>query len=355
MRRSCARPAWPGRHRTEQPPLSSLRSSQRLTQPVLESLAPQLLLPHTPAASLHLKLAAPPTPAAMAHRATNLRYQVVKLAQAAQEAAAALSSATASLPEALQRGLDAFSKPLTMSILIAGAAMAPTLNPKGARCAAACSNLESAGQHSPANSTHSPNSHPPRSEPDSIERLLVRLLPRPSERSVHAGDVVAFASPFTTATVAAAGGGGGLGVAAAALGPEQLQSTMVRRVAAMPGEELVAAEGEEDEECLVVPPGHCWVLADNEQLQPPHVIDSRSFGPLPLSQVIGRCACACACEDVPGSCRGTAARRGWPGHLLPGAHPGAQPCAPSSCPTATPSQGGVQRALGDRPRSCGEQ
>lgn len=36
--------------------------------------------------------------------------------------------------------------------------------------------------------------------------------------------------------------------------------------------------------------GHCWVLADNEQLEPPHVIDSRSFGPLPLSNVVGRCA-----------------------------------------------------------------
>jgi hypothetical protein len=34
--------------------------------------------------------------------------------------------------------------------------------------------------------------------------------------------------------------------------------------------------------------GHCWVLADNEQLAPPHVIDSRSFGPLPLSLVMGR-------------------------------------------------------------------
>jgi hypothetical protein len=34
--------------------------------------------------------------------------------------------------------------------------------------------------------------------------------------------------------------------------------------------------------------GHCWVLADNEQLAPPHVIDSRSFGPLPLDTIVGR-------------------------------------------------------------------
>ncbi len=34
--------------------------------------------------------------------------------------------------------------------------------------------------------------------------------------------------------------------------------------------------------------GHCWVLADNADLPPPHVIDSRAFGPLPLSAVLGR-------------------------------------------------------------------
>lgn len=83
----------------------------------------------------------------------------------------------------------------------------------------------------------------------------MRLLPRPSDRSVHTGDVVAFTSPFTAAAVAGGGGlgGGGLGVAGGALGPEALQATMVRRVAAMPGEELVAGEGEEGEETYVVP------------------------------------------------------------------------------------------------------
>ena len=38
------------------------------------------------------------------------------------------------------------------------------------------------------------------------------------------------------------------------------------------------------------PQGYCWVLADNEQLAPPHVIDSRSFGPLPLASIVGRWA-----------------------------------------------------------------
>ncbi|PRW05766.1 mitochondrial inner membrane protease subunit 2-like [Chlorella sorokiniana] len=192
-------------------------------------------------------------------RATNLRYVSLKLSQAAQEAAAALSSATASLPEAVHRGLEAFRLPLTSVMLITGAAMAPTLNPKAA------------------------------SQPEAVERLLVRLLPRPSSKTVHTGDVVAFRSPLTVAAAAGAGAGGGLGsFAAAALDPELLQNTMIRRVAAMPGDELVAFEGEEHEETFVVPQGHCWVLADNEQLDPPHVIDSRSFGPLPLSNVVGR-------------------------------------------------------------------
>lgn len=34
--------------------------------------------------------------------------------------------------------------------------------------------------------------------------------------------------------------------------------------------------------------GQCWVLADNEELQPPAVLDSRTFGPLDLSSIIGR-------------------------------------------------------------------
>ena len=33
---------------------------------------------------------------------------------------------------------------------------------------------------------------------------------------------------------------------------------------------------------------HCWVLADNAALSFPDVIDSRTFGPLPVSNIIGR-------------------------------------------------------------------
>lgn len=34
--------------------------------------------------------------------------------------------------------------------------------------------------------------------------------------------------------------------------------------------------------------GNCWVLADNEELRPPAVIDSRTFGPLPVENIMGR-------------------------------------------------------------------
>ncbi|PSC67635.1 peptidase S24 S26A S26B S26C family [Micractinium conductrix] len=213
----------------------------------------------------------------MAHR-VSARYFGLKLGEALQAAAAAAqSSATASLSEALQRGMAAYRARLTMPMLIGGAAMAPTLNPKGA------------------------------SQPDAVEHLLVRLLPRPSERSVFAGDVVAFTSPLTLAVAAGPAGvaglplGGGGAAAAAAADQEELaerlrHSAMVRRVAAMPGDELVTGE-EEDSESFVVPEGHCWVLADNEAMQPPHVIDSRSFGPLPLVNIVGRILYAARSES----------------------------------------------------------
>ena len=33
---------------------------------------------------------------------------------------------------------------------------------------------------------------------------------------------------------------------------------------------------------------HCWVLADNEDLQTKQAEDSRTFGPLHVSQILGR-------------------------------------------------------------------
>ena len=39
---------------------------------------------------------------------------------------------------------------------------------------------------------------------------------------------------------------------------------------------------------LQVASGQCWVLADNEAMRPPDVIDSRTFGPLPMENILGR-------------------------------------------------------------------
>lgn len=65
-----------------------------------------------------------------------------------------------------------------------------------------------------------------------------------------------------------------------------LQSVLVRRIAACEGAQLVTDDPEDA--ALTIPAGHCWVVADNEDLEASHVIDSRSFGPLPIENVMGR-------------------------------------------------------------------
>lgn len=145
---------------------------------------------------------------------------------------------------------EAYNQQMTSVVYMAGAAMAPALN-KAA--------LE---------------------DKEAVEKLVVRAIPRPSPRTVLVGDVVAFTSPLS-----------GLGTSG-----DAAVEMMVRRVAALEGDELVAmggsgsggaAEGAgqgsssasasssggggEAEDVMEVPPGHCWVLADNETLKPSQV------------------------------------------------------------------------------------
>jgi hypothetical protein len=101
--------------------------------------------------------------------------------------------------------------------------------------------------------------------PSVYEKLVVRLLPRPSSRTLAVGDVVAFASP---------------------LDPANAHALLVRRVAALEGETMLTADDESHSEH--VPLGHAWVLADNPKLAPPDVIDSRAFGYLDVRLIIGR-------------------------------------------------------------------
>ncbi|KAG0581500.1 hypothetical protein KC19_4G257000 [Ceratodon purpureus] len=94
------------------------------------------------------------------------------------------------------------------------------------------------------------------------ETLLIRSLPRPSSRSVFVGDVVMLKDPQN---------------------PER---ELVRRVAALEGEEMESSDP--NDEPFRLDRGTCWVLCDNEELSPKDAIDSRSFGPLSLRNIIGR-------------------------------------------------------------------
>jgi len=91
------------------------------------------------------------------------------------------------------------------------------------------------------------------------ELLVMRRLRTPD--SVARGDVVAFTHPLQLAE----------------------DSLLVRRVLGVPGDVLADEETE-----LQLQEGQCWVVADNEALRPPHVEDSRSFGPLTLRDIQGR-------------------------------------------------------------------
>jgi hypothetical protein len=74
------------------------------------------------------------------------------------------------------------------------------------------------------------------------ETLLIRSLPRPSARSVFVGDVVMLKDP------------------------ENSEKELVRRVAALEGDEMLSSK--EDEASFKLKPGTCWVLCDNESLSP---------------------------------------------------------------------------------------
>lgn len=147
------------------------------------------------------------------------------------------TSASDHIFSAISKFKEAYNQQLTSVMYMAGTAMAPALNKAG---------LE---------------------DRDALEKLVVRSIPRPSSRTVLVGDVVAFNSPLTLGTSS-----------------DSNEFIMVRRVAAMEGDEMVAsssgqqpvAEEEEEDAADVedlgqVPQGHCWVLADNENLKPSEV------------------------------------------------------------------------------------
>jgi hypothetical protein len=136
--------------------------------------------------------------------------------------------------EAVQtKVLETFAAPLTRVIKFTGPAMAPLLN---------------------RHCTKDPASH---------EFLLTHRITAPSPTNVLKGDVVAFKHP---------------------LGGVEPSALMVRRVTAQGGELL---ESETAQHTLA--PDTVWVTAENSDLEPPDVEDSRTFGPVQLDAIVGRC------------------------------------------------------------------
>ncbi|CAK9309889.1 unnamed protein product [Citrullus colocynthis] len=92
--------------------------------------------------------------------------------------------------------------------------------------------------------------------------LLVRKLPTADPTSVFVGDVVVVKEP------------------------EKPQNYLVRRLAAVEGYEMLSTD--EKDEPFILKKDQCWLLADNEKLKPKEAYDSRTFGPVSMSDIVGR-------------------------------------------------------------------
>ena len=130
-------------------------------------------------------------------KAWSLRYALTRLRYGWEETLSQLRSTTATVPDAIHKGVEAYYRELTTVICMSGAAMAPGLNPKAA-------------------------SHP---AGGAVDSLLLRCIPRPSMRSVFEDDVVAFTSP---------------------LAHPDAQNVLVRRVAAMEGAEMLSDDPQDE-------------------------------------------------------------------------------------------------------------
>lgn len=72
--------------------------------------------------------------------------------------------------------------------------------------------------------------------------------------------------------------------------PDDARRKYVRRVAGLPGDELVSSSqgdnNNDNNESMRIPGDHCWVVRDNDAAKDSP--DSRKFGPLELDHVLGR-------------------------------------------------------------------
>ncbi|KAL6208771.1 hypothetical protein ACLB2K_019716 [Fragaria x ananassa] len=92
--------------------------------------------------------------------------------------------------------------------------------------------------------------------------LLVRKLPAADPRRVFVGDVVVLKDP------------------------DNPDNYLVRRLAAVEGYEMLSTDEKDDP--FVLEKDECWVLADNEALKPKEANDSRKFGPVSMTDIVGR-------------------------------------------------------------------
>ncbi|XP_009614289.1 mitochondrial ATP-independent inner membrane protease subunit 2-like isoform X2 [Nicotiana tabacum] len=92
--------------------------------------------------------------------------------------------------------------------------------------------------------------------------LLVRKIPWVDPTKVFVGDVVVLKDPVKS------------------------DDYLVRRLAAVEGYEMVSTD--EKDEPFVLEKDQCWVLADNENVKPKEAKDSRTFGPVSLTDIVGR-------------------------------------------------------------------
>ncbi|KAM7521714.1 hypothetical protein LguiA_011616 [Lonicera macranthoides] len=92
--------------------------------------------------------------------------------------------------------------------------------------------------------------------------LLVRKLPTPDPTRISVGDVVVLKDPIKS------------------------DNYLVRRLAAIEGYEMVS--NDEKDKPFVLDKDECWVLADNKTLKPKEANDSRIFGPVPMTNIVGR-------------------------------------------------------------------
>ncbi|XP_059298028.1 mitochondrial ATP-independent inner membrane protease subunit 2-like isoform X2 [Lycium barbarum] len=92
--------------------------------------------------------------------------------------------------------------------------------------------------------------------------LLVRKIPWVDPTKIFVGDVVVLKDPIKS------------------------DDYLVRRLAAIEGYEMVSTD--EKDEPFVLEKDQCWVLADNENVKPKEAKDSRTFGPVSLTDIVGR-------------------------------------------------------------------